>query len=295
MIRSLLLLFFFCSTAFAQPGNHISIRLTKPERKIILPLIIAYDSAVIRATNEKGDHLAKLKPQDFLVVRGSDTAEIISCTEEHHTSTKDLALSFILDNSGSMYHSYDSVAVYMDSFIDSLADGFVGNVITFDNVERKPNFESGRNGIFLALSGFTSEREALKDFWHFYDTIRSEFTPLYDALVASMRQVQKRRLSGDSLRQDIIIVVTDGVDNASRSSLSTLREFASAMPLTLYTISYRIEPDNKLDWLARRTKGKHYTTDELFLLHNFLEEIRKNITASYTLKYQFTFKGAVGK
>ena len=295
MIRSLLLLLLFSSAAFAQPGDHISIRLRKPRTNIILPLITEYDSAVIRATNEKGDHLTKLKSQDFLVTRGADTAEIISITEHHNVSTKDLAISFILDNSGSMYHSYDSVATYMDSFVDSLADGFVANAIVFDNKERKPNFESGRNGLFIALSGFTSERKALKDFWHFYDAIRTEFTPLYDALVASFRQVRIRRLLGDSLRQEIIIVITDGLDNASRSTLSTLQEFASVLPLTLYTISYRIEPDNKLDWLARRTKGKHYTTDELFLLHNFLEEIRKNISASYTLKYRFPFKGAAGQ
>ncbi len=295
MLRSFLLILLLTSSAFAQFGNPLSVTLKKPDAKTVFLLTSDLDSVVIRATNDKGDHLPKLKPEDFLITRNGDTAVILSCRETQNVTSKDLALTFILDNSASMFHSYDSVTKYLDEFIDSIANGFVGNIITFDNNERKPSYESSRNKLFIALSGFSSDRVALKDFWHSYDTIRSDFTPLYDALITGLRRITQRKLSGDSLRQEIVIVVTDGADNSSASNISTLKEYILALPITLYTVSYRVEPDGKLDWIAKKTKGKHYTTDELFILKGILDEIRKNISASYTLKYEFPFKGAVGR
>ena len=146
--------------------------------------------------------------------------------------------------------------------------------------------------MFLALSGFTEDKQEMKDFWHFYDTIRSNFTPLYDATLSGLLAIRDRRKKGDVNRHEIVMVVTDGFDNVSKTRLSELEELADAMKVTLMTVSYRSEPDRKLAWLVSKTGGRHYDASSLHLLAESLHSIRKQFTSSYRIVYHFPLKGA---
>jgi hypothetical protein len=291
---ALIILFFAISpAAFAQPLEEIRIGLRRGSNLTLTTVSSGYDSAVVRITGKDGIFARDFNPRDFVVRRSNDTAVINSCKISNSVTTKDIALTIILDNSGSMFHAYDSLTKYLDRFIDSLADGFEANALTFDNVERKPTYAvSQRGSMYIALSGFTSDRNELKDFWHFYDTIRSDFTPLNDALLQGFEEIRYRRQKGDSARNDIVIVVTDGFDNASSTRLATLEEYSEALGITLFTISFRIEPDRKLDWLARKTHGRHFQSDDLPSLRITLDGLRRNISSSYVLRYEFPFHGA---
>jgi hypothetical protein len=293
---ALIILFFPISpAAFAQPLEEIRVGLRRESNLTLTTVSTGYDSAVVRVTGKDGIFAADFNTKDFVVRRSDDTAVINSCEISNSVTTKDIALTIILDNSGSMFHAYDSLAKYMDRFIDSLADGFEANALTFDNIERRPSYAvSQRGSMYIALSGFTSHRNELKDFWHFYDTIRSDFTPLNDALLQGFEEIRYRRQKGDSLRTDIILVVTDGFDNASSTRLGTLEEYSEALGITLFTISFRVEPDRKLDWLARKTHGAHFQSDDLISLRIALEKLRKNISSSYVLRYAFPIRGASG-
>lgn len=285
---------FAVSVGFCQSGPTIYVHPNGQDTTAKVHIITStLDSANIRIADKNGLSIKGLNKNNFVVVSSSDTAEFVSCQEVTTETTSDLAISFIFDNSCSMFSTYDSLTRYADNFIDSLSDGFIANALTFDDIERKPSFELSRRGtMYIALSGFSSEREVLKDFWHFYDTVRSKYTPLNDALLAALEQIRYRRQKGKDERKDIVILVTDGADNASKTTLSTLQELTEALKVTLFTISYSNEPNNKLDWLARKTGGKHFNSHNLNDLRNVLEGIRSSITSSYKLTYSFPFRGA---
>ena len=280
------------SCLFAQSKNQIKISLTTESKYGLKINTINSDSADVRITNQKGHRVKKLTPDDFLVIRDADTATIISCTETTTTPTNNLAITFILDNSASMFHSYDSLTKYLDTFIDSLSDGFIADAMAFDNVERKRSFDgTERESLFIASSEFTQTRNELKNFWHSYDNIRTDLTPLYSAIISGLSRISDRRKSGDSLRSEIVIVVTDGEDNGSSISIEKLYALASVMPVTIYTINFRSDMDGRLLWLAKKTKGDHYVAEDLPELQKTLEFLRKDISSSYKLIYSFPLRG----
>src|SRR5204862_1706105 len=117
------------------------IKLTTGSKYILDISSIQADTAYIRVRTTEGLAMQKLSTEDFLITRDADTAEILSSTASTSENTYDLAFTFILDNSGSMYHSYDSLTKYLDNFIDSVAEGFVANAMAFDKVERKRTYD----------------------------------------------------------------------------------------------------------------------------------------------------------
>lgn len=293
-LRDITLLFFVASAGYCQRGPSIYVHTNTPDTTLRLQIISAdRDSASIRVKDKKFSVVSTLTRENFVVVSAGDTAEILSCEAVTTTTTSDLALSFIFDNSGSMFSAYDSLTSYADTFIDSLGDGFEANALTFDEIERKANYERSQRGtMYIALSGFTSERKPLKRFWHSYDSIRTDYTPLNDALLTALEQIHERRKKNTKERQDIIILVTDGADNASKTTLTTLQELAKALGVTIYSINYNNKPNSKLEWLTRKTGGKHFNCYDLVELRTTLERVRSEITSGYTVRYRFPFRGA---
>jgi hypothetical protein len=278
------------STGFSQT----KVQLTSSKNNVSVNSIID-DTAHVRVRTSKGHSVKKLSADDFLVTRGNDTAEILSCTSTTSSSTSDLAITFILDNSGSMFHSYDSLTKYLDIFIDSLPSGFIANAMTFDNIERKRTYDgTRRENLFIGSSEFTDDKQLLKNFWHSYDSIRTDLTPLYEEIIKGLERIIDRRKAGDSLRHEVVIVVTDGEDNASSTSIEQLAQLASVMPITLFTVNFRSEPDGRLYWLSRKTQGDIYEAGNLKELQESLNNLRKDISYSYKLVFRFPFRGAAG-
>ncbi|MFI5262882.1 MAG: VWA domain-containing protein [Candidatus Kapaibacterium sp.] len=282
------------SLFFAQPKHVPQITLQTGKYSLSVS-VIASDSAYLRVRTQNGHAVKKLTSDDFLITRDDDTAEIISCTALTRSSTSDLAVSFILDNSSSMYHSYDSLTKYLDVFLDSLGIGLTVNVMAFDNVERKRSYDgTNHTELFIASSEFTEDKSTIKEFWHSYDSIRTDFTPLYETIIKGLERIIDRRKAGDSLRSEIMIVVTDGADNASSVNIEKLSELISVMPVTLFTVNFKSDPDGRLLWLAKKSRGDHYVAADLHGLQKTLEYLRKDISYSYKLVFRFPFRGAGG-
>jgi hypothetical protein len=280
---------------FAQYSHGIRITLQTGSKNTLTINSLISDTAIVRVTTQKGHALKKLSADDFLITKDNDTAEIFSCTPLATAATTDLAITYILDNSGSMYHSYDSLTKYLDRFLDSLGEGLTANAMTFDNTERKRTYDgTGREQLFIASSEFTADKERLKEFWHSYDSIRTEFTPLYEAVLKGLERISDRRNAGDSLRREVMILVTDGADNASSLSIERLNDLAEVMPVTIFIVNFKSEPDGRLYWLSRKTKGDMYLADDVETLRKTLDELRKDISYSYKLVFRFPFHGASG-
>ncbi len=229
-----------------------------------------------------------------LVVSGRDrVAEVLSVDSIGAKYKSHLALSFVLDNSGSMFHAYDSLTKYCDSMIAGLPPGVSAQVVTFDNAARTENhLYTRRASVFIAQSGFRDSLAPLRAFWHFYDTIRTQYTPLYDAIAAAATNIHERRsMHRDAARSDVLLVITDGDDNASRTSIETLKELLSVEHLRLFAINFRTEADNRLQWLARHTGGKLFVADGLSSLRSQLRKIGLSLTREYHVTYRFPSLG----
>jgi hypothetical protein len=280
---------------FSQIAHQTQIKLRTESKNILSVSSIMFDTAYIRVRTQVGHAVKNLTAEDFLILRDNDTANIISCEETTSAPSNDLAITFILDNSASMFHSYDSLTKYLDVFLDSLSEGFIANAMTFDNVERLRTYDgTEREKLFIASSEFTNDRTKLKDFWHSYDSIRTELTPLYETVIKGLERIIDRRKAGDTARREIVIAVTDGADNASSVNIERLSELVQVMPVTLFTINYNSDTDGRLFWLAKKTHGDHYIANNLQELQKTLEYLRKDIGSSYKLVFEFPFRGAGG-
>ena len=237
----------------------------------------------------------RLAPKDICVSIRGRRAEVLSVDSIAAKYRCRLALSFVLDNSGSMFDSYDTLTRACDSIIDGLPPGVLGEAVTFDNTYRNPwELYTADKSTFIAQSKqgtFTGDRKALRAFWHFYDTIRTPFTPLFDAIAAAVTNIDDRRLHDTVSRSDVLIVVTDGEDNASRTSVETLEDILAGNRIRLYAISYRVREAGRLAWLARETGGGYFKARNLHQLKRILRSIGRVLTRQYYVRYRFPSLG----
>jgi hypothetical protein len=254
----------------------------------------------------------KLTTQDLFVGDGERTAQILSVDSIGSKFRSHLALSFMLDNSSSMFHTYDSLTRMCDSIIAVLPPGVVLQAVTFDNTARsESHIYTKRSSVFIAQSGFRDSAATISDFWHFFHTIRTEYTPLYDAIWTVIANIGDRRaqmlgsgVSGVGYRKnsfhipdtlnpipdscdDVVLVITDGKDNASRASIEMLNDFVSTAHVRLFAIDFRTRPDARLLWLARHAGGEFYVADNISDLGELLRDIRTLLTRQYHVRYRF--------
>jgi hypothetical protein len=276
----------------AQP---ISVELNDPTAALL-----ATDSA---DWNEAWIELSGVPPgeyptvDDLRVTSGKRVAEILSVDSVGWKFRSTLALSFVLDNSGSMFHAFDSLTRACDSIVKPLHAGAIGQAVTFDDRYRGPSsLYTSRSSTFIAQHEFTDSMIALSRFWHFYDTIRTPFTPLYDAIGAAVTNITHRQERGDTLivgddsHNDVLIVVTDGMDNASRASIELIEKLLASANLRLYAINYRSE-DERLEWLARKTGGQYFMVNTIGELGSLLRSIGRSLTHQYRVRYRFPTLG----
>jgi hypothetical protein len=246
------------------------------------------DDATVTITGRNGLPIHDLTEDDFEVWRDDgELAKIISVDTIQLRDAKALGLSFVLDNSASIFHGYDSITKYLDTFITRIPGDVLMNAYVFDDKDRSRMHEATRRGdVFIAPSGALTSRDSISRFWHFYDTIRSEFTPLYDEVGLALWNIQNRKNYGDTSRLNIVIVISDGSDNASRTSIEDLLDHVLASSIRLFVLTYRSEPDRRLTWLSNRARGTSATLESLPELSNTLEELRTELTFAYRVRFR---------
>jgi hypothetical protein len=289
------MLLFFGLLDRSLPAQPITVELTDSTAALL-----ATDSA---DWNEAWIELSGVPPgeyptvDDLRVTSGTRVAEILSVDSVGWKFRSTLALSLVLDNSGSMFHAFDSLTKACDSMVKQLHTGAIGQAATFDDRYRGPtSLYTSRSSTFIAQREFTDSMAALSRFWHFDDTIRTDFTPLYDAIGAAVTNITKRRertdtgIMGDDPYSDVLIVVTDGEDNASRSRIELIENLLASANLRLFAVNFRSE-DERLEWLARRTGGQYFTADNIGELSALLRSIGTSLSHQYRVRYRFPTLG----
>ncbi len=110
-------------------------------------------------------------------------------------------------------------------------------------------------------------------------------TALYDAIAAGLEH-----LGESSLKKRVLVVVSDGGDNASRHTLDQVLKEALESETIIYTVGLFDESDGDrnphvLGRLARETGGERFLPKDIHLLPGICTRIARDIRSQYTVAY----------
>lgn len=110
-------------------------------------------------------------------------------------------------------------------------------------------------------------------------------TALYDAVAAALEHLLK-----SSQDKKVLIVISDGADNASKHNLAQIMSMAKQSDAIIYTIGLfePADPDRNpgvLRQLAKATGGEAFLPDSVQDIEPICERIARDIRSQYTLGY----------
>jgi VWFA-related protein len=245
----------------APAAQHDDVYIFKKEVDEVTLHATVVDSANRLVTN--------LNKGDFNVFEDGKPQHITS----FHNEDIPVALGIVIDNSGSMRDKRPQV------------NAAALNLVRSSNPQDKV-FVVNFNEEYFLDQDYTGSIPKLKDA---LERIESRGgTALYDAVVASSDHLKKSA----ELEKKVILVVTDGEDNASRESLEqALRRLEEQNGPTVYTIGLLGDEHSKrarraLREMAEDTGGVAFFPKDLNEVQAITSQIAHDIRNQYTIQYK---------
>lgn len=230
------------------------------------------DLVVLHATisGRRGRLVTDLVQKDFEVYENG-VRQSIAVFEYNDTP---VAVGLVVDHSRSMLPKLSHVIAAAEAFVDGsnrLDQMFVVNF---------------SDGVSLGLPwavAFTNRAADIKK--AVANSPAPGMTSLYDGIVKGIDQ-----LEASSRDKKVLLVVSDGGDNASTHKLADVLEMADRSATIIYTIGLydELDPDRDrgvLERLARETGGKAFFPNELSATSAICESIAREIRNQYTIGY----------
>jgi Ca-activated chloride channel homolog len=190
-----------------------------------------------------------------------------------------VTMGLVIDNSGSMREKRDQVNAAAISFVKT------------SNPEDEVFVVNFNQEIYLdSVDDFTSDVGKLKEALSRIDSRGG--TALYDAVDASLDHIRKGQKD-----KKILLVITDGDDDASKISLNHMMQVAIESDVTVYAIGIFSREDRlndrtmvrrskkTLTMLARATGGAAYFPDHLSDVETICTQVAYDIRSQYTIGY----------
>jgi Ca-activated chloride channel family protein len=218
----------------------------------------------------KGRFAPDLRVQDFEIYEDGVRQTIQLFRHEDVPVT----VGLIVDHSSSMRHKFAEVSAAARTFVHSSRPDDQMFVVNFN--------EKVTLGLPDAV-GFTDSSEELER--AIFRTPADGMTALYDAVAEG-----QARLQAGSRDKKVLIVISDGEDNASKSALADALKIAERSSALVYTIGI-FDPDDEdknpdvLRRLARTTGGDAFFPERLTDVVAICERIAGDIRHQYTLGY----------
>jgi Ca-activated chloride channel family protein len=235
-------------------------------------IAVNVDLVVLRPTvrDHKGSFVSDLREQDFEVYEDGVRQSIRLFKHEDTPVT----VGLVVDHSGSMHHKIPDVIAAARTFARS------------SNREDQMFVVNFNEKVTLGLPGameFTDSPEELER--AISKTPATGQTALYDALAVALE-----RLQAASRDKKVLIVISDGGDNASTHTLAEVLKMAGQSSALVYTIGIFEEQDpdqnpDVLRHLARATGGEAYFPGQLDEVVPICERIARDIRNQYTIGY----------
>jgi Ca-activated chloride channel homolog len=237
------------------------------------------EEVVLHATvTDKQNHLIMNLDKDaFTVVENNQPQTITSFRHEDIP----VAMGIVIDNSGSMREKRDKV--------NKAALNLVRSSNPQDQV-----FVVNFNDEYYLDQPFTSNLKLLRDALEKVEARGG--TALYDAIVASADYEKKQA----RLQKKVLLVVTDGEDNASQETLErAVRRLQEENGPTVYAIGLLGEERARrarraLETIAERTGGMVFLPKTLDEVDEISSSVAHDIRSQYTIGYKPTSPKNVG-
>jgi Ca-activated chloride channel homolog len=237
------------------------------------------DEVTLHATvvDDHNRLITNLAKNDFTVFEDGKAQKITSFRSEDIP----VAMGIVIDNSGSMREKRPAVNAAAINLVQSSNPQDQVFVVNF-------------NEEYFLDQDYTAKIPKLKDA---LERIESRGgTALYDAVVASADHLKK---SG-ALEKKVLLVVTDGEDNASRESLEqAVRRLEEKNGPTIYTIGLLGEEHSKrarraLREMAEDTGGVAFFPKDLSEVQAITSQIAHDIRNQYAIVYKPSTPQSVG-
>ena len=181
----------------------------------------------------------------------------------------------LVDHSGSMQPKIAEVIAGARAFVRSSNPEDRMFVVNFNERVSLPN-----------ATGFTADADQLeRAIWRDYAVGE---TALYDAIVKALAKLQT-----GGLDKKVLVVISDGADNASSHSLAEALDMAERSSAIIYTVGL-FAPDDRdanpkvLSRLARETGGEAFFPSKPSEVTETCERIARDIRNQYTIGYVST-------
>jgi VWFA-related protein len=224
----------------------------------------------VTVTDAKGRSVAGLTKDNFRITEGGQEQDIRFLRPEDIPAT----VGLVIDNSGSMRRKRSDVIDAAMAFAEASNPEDEIFIVNFN--------ERVSMGLPAAIP-FTSDREQLRV--SLANTRAEGKTALYDAVAAALQHLER-----GTLQRKALVLISDGGDNASGNTESSVLALAEQSSATIYTIDIE-DPDDKdqnpkaLQDLAKLTAGEAYRARSLDELPGIWRKIAGGIRSQYTLGY----------
>ncbi len=188
-----------------------------------------------------------------------------------------VTVGLVVDHSGSMRPKLTEVVAATRSFVKSSNPEDQMFVVNFN--------EKVTMGLPIALRYTGSADELERAIWRSHP---AGMTALYDAVTEGLRRVRESNRD-----RKVLVVVSDGGDNASKASLDQVVKLAEQSSAVIYAIGI-FDPDDPerntkaLTRLARATGGEAFFPDKLDEVVALCDGIAHDIRNQYTIGYVST-------
>jgi Ca-activated chloride channel family protein len=241
------------------------------------------DLVTARATalDRRGGFVTDLTAADFEIYEDGKKQTIkyfAPCDAQEHDESlpsPELHLGVLLDISGSMEEDLKLARTAAIKFLNTLVDAVDITLVDFDTEVR------------VALYG-------QNDFPRLVERVRTRraegYTALYDAIGVYLDG------AGSQRGRKVLVLYTDGGDNASNLTFSELLSLLKASDVTVYSIGFlehqlsstKMEQRMQLQQIAEVTGGQLLLPTSIKELESAYEKVRQEIAAQYTLGYVST-------
>jgi Ca-activated chloride channel family protein len=229
----------------------------------------------VTVADEKGQFVDDLKEGNFRVFEQKVEQKISFFSRDDVPVT----MGLVIDNSGSMREKRAQVNAAAMTFVRTSNPQDEAFVVNFNDE------------YYLDTDGdFTSDQKDLDEALSRIDTRGS--TAFYDAVIGSLAHLKKGHKD-----KRVLLVVTDGDDDASQNSFEDAIKAAEQSNATIYAIGVFSEDDLKtnkkmvrhskkvLSELAEATGGQAYFPDNLDQVTPVCQEVAREIRNQYTVGY----------
>ena len=237
-------------------------------------------SLSVTVTDPDGRHVGNLNVEDFTILENGELQQPVFFSR----AAVDLSVSILLDSSASMATRLPQAQQAATEFVERLRPDDVAEVIDFDTRAR-------------VLQPLTGDRDMLKAAIQTVTVGGS--TALNNAVYIALRQFEKLRAQDrDTIRRQIIVVLSDGEDTSSLVGFEELSDLARRSHTVIYPIGLGLDVPRPaqgratgtfaLRRLAQETGGRLFLPERADDLSNVYEQISDELTSQYVVGYRPT-------